>query len=330
MSCGFVCSTLGLVVAAEGLTVEDLKARVISKDALLRGREELPVKTHELAGVSVPDSFDSATNWPQCPSIGDIWDQGACGDCWAVSTVTVATDRMCIESGGVTSGASQPRLSVEHMVGCCRACGFGCGDGFPNYAWMWLAGQHVPGGTSDYGLVTGGQQGDTEWCSSYTVPKCNHYDTPGVPLPSCEGGIPAQTPTCPTTCDANSTYKTAFAQDIHRFQSAYSVPSDPEQIKAEIFAHGPVTAGFTVYADWLHYTTGVYTTKGGEEIGAHAVAIVGWGVEDGVEYWHVRNSFGPKWGDNGFFKIKRGVDECEIESSVIAGLYKVADQAVAV
>jgi len=320
---------LWAAASPQALTVEDVKMRLISRDALLRGREELPLKSHPVDVATLPVSFDSETAWPQCPSIKDIWDQGACGDCWAVATVTVATDRMCIASAGDGANAGdQPRLSVEHMVGCCRACGFGCGNGFPNYAWMWLAGQHVPGSTGVYGLVTGGQQGDKEWCSSYTVPQCNHYETPGVPLPSCEGGIPAKPPTCPTACDANSSYKVPFAQDLHKFQSAYKVSSDEAQIRAEILGHGPVTAGFNVYGDWVHYRTGVYKTGGGESLGAHAVSIVGWGVEAGEDYWKVRNSFGPKWGDGGYFKIKRGIDECAIESSIIAGLYKEKDVVV--
>lgn len=319
------------VALCQNLTLADVRMRLISRDALLRGREQLPRRTHSLETLELPDSFDAGTAWPQCSSIADIWDQGACGDCWAVATVTVATDRMCIATANVSNGADQPRLSVEHMVGCCKACGFGCGNGFPNYAWMWLAGQHVPGGTPGvYGLVTGGEQGDRKWCSAYTVPHCNHYDTPGVPGVSCEGGIPATPPTCPTSCDSDTTYKVPFAEDIHQFQSAYTVSSEEAQIKAEIFAHGPVTAGFNVYEDWLHYRSGVYKTNGGEQVGAHAVAIVGWGTENGEAYWRVRNSFGPKWGDNGYFNIKRGINECAIESSIVAGLYKDASSSVLV
>ncbi len=50
-----------------------------------------------------------------------------------------------------------------------------------------------------------------------------------------------------------------------------------------------------------------------EELGAHAVKIIGWGIENNEKYWLINNSFGIKWGDQGFFKMLRGVGECGIE-----------------
>jgi C1A family cysteine protease len=45
----------------------------------------------------------------------------------------------------------------------------------------------------------------------------------------------------------------------------------------------------------------------------HAVVIVGYGVEDETKYWIVRNSWGKLWGEDGYFRILRGVDKCSIE-----------------
>lgn len=37
---------------------------------------------HDLEGVEVPDSFDARQQWPDCPTIREIRDQGSCGSCW--------------------------------------------------------------------------------------------------------------------------------------------------------------------------------------------------------------------------------------------------------
>ena len=50
------------------------------------------------------------------------------------------------------------------------------------------------------------------------------------------------------------------------------------------FSKGPVTTGFNVYSDWIHYRSGVYRATGGTEMGGHAVRIIGWGVEGGDKY----------------------------------------------
>merc|ERR1712195_398483 len=53
------------------------------------------------ADSSIPDSFDSETNWPKCAKvIGDIRDQSMCGCCWAFAGASAASDRLCISSEG--------------------------------------------------------------------------------------------------------------------------------------------------------------------------------------------------------------------------------------
>ena len=46
----------------------------------------------------------------------------------------------------------------------------------------------------------------------------------------------------------------------------------------------------------------------------HEVDIVGYGTDSGIDYWIVRNSWNTNWGENGYFKIKRGVNQCQIEA----------------
>ncbi|KAI6227400.1 Pept-C1 domain-containing protein [Aphelenchoides fujianensis] len=60
--------------------------------------------------------------------------------------------------------------------------------------------------------------------------------------------------------------------------------------------------------------------KAGRFLGLHAVRVIGWGEEEGVPYWLVANSWNEDWGDKGYFKIKRGTNECGIESVADAAL----------
>jgi cathepsin B len=72
--------------------------------------------------------------------------------------------------------------------------------------------------------------------------------------------------------------------------------------------------GFTVYQDFMNYKSGVYKHVSGNVLGGHAVKIVGWGQENGTNYWICANSWGTSWGENGFFRIAWG--QCGIDSAV--------------
>ena len=63
------------------------------------------------------------------------------------------------------------------------------------------------------------------------------------------------------------------------------------------------------------YTRGVFDGCNEEidqVVHPHAVVIVGYGTENDVDYWIVKNSWGKWWGDRGYFKIRRGVHMCGI------------------
>jgi cathepsin B len=102
--------------------------------------------------------------------------------------------------------------------------------------------------------------------------------------------------------------------------SSYSVGPSVEDIQTEIMTNGPVEVAFSVYADFLTYKSGVYKHTSGSMLGGHAVKMLGWGTLAGADYWIVANSWNPDWGNQGYFYIARGTDECGIESEVVAGL----------
>ena len=73
-----------------------------------------------------------------------------------------------------------------------------------------------------------------------------------------------------------------------------------------------------VYSDLLDYRSGIYIRHSSDYLGGHAIKLVGWGREGNDEYWIVENSWGPDWGENGYFRIKFG--ECNCDMIITAGL----------
>jgi C1A family cysteine protease len=70
-------------------------------------------------------------------------------------------------------------------------------------------------------------------------------------------------------------------------------------------------------AVFQHYKSGVISSKGCGTKLDHGVLVVGYGTQKTLfgskDYWKVKNSWGPTWGDEGYLKIERGVNMCGIE-----------------
>jgi len=74
--------------------------------------------------------------------------------------------------------------------------------------------------------------------------------------------------------------------------------------KNVIATKGPVVAGMAVYADFFSYHSGVYRHTSNDLRGYHCVSVIGY--DDTLQCWIAKNSWGPGWGESGFFKIGYG------------------------
>ncbi|EPB72625.1 papain family cysteine protease [Ancylostoma ceylanicum] len=122
----------------------------------------------------------------------------------------------------------------------------------------------------------------------------------------------------------------ALADDIGRrmltmnlAKKSYFLPNNETLIRREIFKNGPVVAGFRVYIDFSFYRGGIYKNNGGIPLGAHAVKVIGWGREKNANYWLIANSWNSDWGENGYFRMARGINNCGIEERMVGGLMKI-------
>ncbi len=97
---------------------------------------------------------------------------------------------------------------------------------------------------------------------------------------------------------------------LARVASFENISNDAAKMKEHISTYGAVTACFNVFQDFFSYRSGVYRHVTGDLAGGHCVVLIGY--DDAAGCWIGRNSWGPGWGDGGYFRI--GYGECAIES----------------
>ncbi|KAK7331028.1 hypothetical protein VNO77_25237 [Canavalia gladiata] len=86
-----------------------------------------------------------------------------------------------------------------------------------------------------------------------------------------------------------------------------NVPPYNENALKKAVAHQPVSVAIEASGRALQlYQSGVFTGRCGTSLD-HGVVVVGYGSENGMDYWLVRNSWGTGWGEDGYFKVERNV-----------------------
>lgn len=269
----------------EDLTLEQLHRRLGGFKSTLHSRPKpAPVtKFHETMVKELPRWFDwrnvSGSNF-----VSAVRDQQECGSCFAFASAAMLESRSRIRTGNMERIVFSPQDIVE-----CSPYSQGCDGGFPYL----IAGKYA----EDYGWVK-------EECNPYRMPEPDH-----------------------PVCHTQSTCRRFYATDYHYVGGYYGATNEP-LMRMALVNNGPLVVGLEVYDDFLHYGGGVYHHTGlrDEEnllnkwnpfqLTNHAVLVVGYGEEENtrVPYWIVKNSWGPGWGENGYFRIRRGTDECGIES----------------
>jgi len=289
--------------------VKQMMGTVVDPDWVIRAPE---VHTsHGMNQATPPQNFDASTKtqWAACSSlILFSRDQSDCGSCWAHGTTEAFNDRLCI----ATNGTFTNYLSTADTAACCgssNCLSFDCNGGQVATPWRWF---------KNTGVVTGGPFGQGTLCYDYTMPMCAHHVPPQPPTTTEDCSlVPTVAPTCTNYCQTNSSIN--YANDKHKTSSNYGFGGDVVAIQNDIMTYGSVSAAFTVYEDFLSYTSGVYYYQTGASLGGHAIKMYGWGYDtaSGMNYWICMNSWNKTWGMNGIFWIEMG--NCGINNEVNAG-----------
>lgn len=211
-----------------------------------------------------------------------VKDQASCGSCWAFS-VTGA-----IESANAVAGKGLVGLSEQQLVDCSHAC-------------CTVANQQV---------CNSGCGGGWMWNAMYDV--------------IAWGGLESETAYPYTAMDGACQMKndTKFSGSLRNYTCLSNPdPADEDAMAAILVQKGPLSVA--INADMVMSYTGGIITPGDSCPGTylnHAVLIVGYGEEDGTKYWIVKNSWGSGWGEEGYFRLERGVGACGINNAVVAVL----------
>lgn len=291
--------------------------------------------------IKVPEKFDGRKVWEGL--LSPVVNQGSCGSCWAFASTSTLADRFNIQSMGLVhvvlsatrvilcdlsnvsdmSDIKHPEMEEEKLSirqeqsNKLSAC---YGNTLAN-AWEYLymygtnTRECVPY-DKKYGVFK-----ELDTLGSFTeverMPICSNVS--GILGDMCsdftyndfsveETGTPAR-----------------FYKALHYYAIA-GVPRDGGNefhIRYNIFRWGPVSTSFAVYPDFYTFDAknDIYEWNGeGEQVGGHAVEIVGWGSENGKDYWIIENSWGVDWGDKGFFRMIRGTNNCQLEENIITGV----------
>jgi len=99
------------------------------------------------------------------------------------------------------------------------------------------------------------------------------------------------------------------------YVSDYGFIQGEQDMLNEIVQNGPIVCSCAVPEALKTHSKGVFVDNTGRMNFDHECEIVGFGVEKDVKYWHVKNTWGTSYGEHGFFKVIRGINNIAIETN---------------
>ena len=201
-----------------------------------------------------------------------------CGSCWAHGSMSSLADRIKIMRKGEFPDIN---LSIQVILNCGQSAGT-CYGGTALGAYEWVAQHGIPDETCQV------YQADDFSCTNENICKICGYPPGGK-------------------CNAVETYKKYFVDE-------FGPVSGVNDMKAEIYRRGPISCGVDANPV-VDYTGGIVDDRSSDI--DHIIAVTGWGYDKqtDTEYWIVRNSWGTYWGENGWMRVKTGINALGIESA---------------
>ncbi|XP_057669833.1 procathepsin L-like [Diorhabda carinulata] len=109
-------------------------------------------------------------------------------------------------------------------------------------------------------------------------------------------------------CHRNSSNIVLYAKNVVAI-------ADPtiDKLKSAVASVGPISVPVSADVALQLYKGGIFDeTDCSNAAPNHAVLLVGYGNENGKDYWIIKNSWGTKWGENGFYRLQTNPVICAI------------------
>ena len=241
-----------------------------------------PVNRKHLAtipvSVATPVKLPARFDWRDYGMVTPVKDQGSCGTCWVFGTTSVLESDVLLKEN-ISYDFSEQSVAL-------------CVD----RSWIYLYDDSTDpcqaGGSSTLASSVFIKRGSVQ-------ESCNPYNTYAL---NCDGSCVCDNDSCPGV------------KEVDGYRLVADTATEIEAIKTAVYNHGPLIVAYQHKSNYLYndpvygYIHDNYPCIG---FANHMVSIVGW--DDSVPHpnsrhrgtgaWVVKNSWGPDWGNNGYFYL---------------------------
>lgn len=222
------------------------------------------------------DKIPASKDWRTSGCVYTPIDQKSCGACYAIATMSVVETMKCLKNSWA------PRLSSQQIVDCARSSAgyknYGCNGGWPTRVLEYL---------QDVGIAA------RDWCYPFV----------------------RKQETCKLTEVKDEWACSVNASTIPDKKLEFKVLHNEEDILYHVANTGPVVTAMEATRNFVYYGEGIFEDwrcLDRKRDVDHAIVIVGYGSENGKDYWIIKNSWGKDWGMDGYAKYRRNKHTCSI------------------
>ena len=227
-------------------------------------------------------------DWRKNNVLPEMRNQKKCGSCWAFSALSALESIYAIKYGELIS------LSKQELVDCSTE-NYGCNGGYTYEAYDYILKNGICL-ENEYPYV--GEDQVCKFCSELDN-ECNI----NINIENCNN--------CNINININNVNTNQCIKCENKLKIkdyTYVTPNNEEYMKYYV-AQQPLSVSIEVNNSFIFYDDGIFESSTKEKPRlSHAVIVVGYGSENGIDYWLVMNSWGENWGDKGYIKIRRNVD----------------------